>query len=99
MFNEVPCIAGFINDVVVVVEDGDREFVAAQIFPSILDRVQFWRVGRQAKNGSAAISQRRFRGTMFAGSTLETNRWSSRKEDFWFIVAARSEDETEIRAG
>ncbi len=28
---EVPCAAGFINDVVVVVEDGDREFVAAQI--------------------------------------------------------------------
>gem|GEM_PF-5156832 len=26
-------------------------------------------------------------------STHETNSGSSRKEDFWFIVAARSEDE------
>ena len=32
-------------------------------------------------------------------STHETNSGSSRKEDFWFIVAARSEDEAEIRAG
>jgi hypothetical protein len=35
LFKEVPCVAGFINDVVVVVEDGDREFVAAQIFPNV----------------------------------------------------------------
>jgi hypothetical protein len=41
LFNEVPCIAGFINDVVVVVEDGDREFVAAQIFPDVFDRIEF----------------------------------------------------------
>ena len=34
---------------------------------------------------------------MFRVSTPETNRGSSRREDFWFIVAARSEDETEIR--
>src|SRR5450755_904836 len=36
---------------------------------------------------------------VFPVSTLETNCGSSRREDFWFIVAARSEDETEIRAG
>ena len=36
---------------------------------------------------------------MFPVSTLETNRGTSRREDFWFIVAARSEDETEIRSG
>jgi hypothetical protein len=29
----------------------------------------------------------------------ETNRGTSGREDFWFIVAARSEDEAEIRAG
>jgi hypothetical protein len=32
-------------------------------------------------------------------STLETFLAVSRREDFWFIAAARSEDETEIRAG
>ena len=36
---------------------------------------------------------------VFPVSTPETNRGTSRREDFWFIVAARSEDETEIRAG
>jgi hypothetical protein len=32
-------------------------------------------------------------------STIETDQRFSGKEDFWIIVAARSEDETEIRAG
>src|SRR5271166_6575618 len=36
---------------------------------------------------------------LFPVSTPETNRGTSRGEDFWFIVAARSEDEAEIRAG
>jgi len=32
-------------------------------------------------------------------STRETFLAVSRREDFWFIAAARSEDEQEIRAG
>ncbi len=32
-------------------------------------------------------------------SIHETNFGFSRREEFWFIVAARSEDETEVRAG
>ena len=36
---------------------------------------------------------------MSAVSVFETARGFSRREDFWIIVAARSEDETEIRAG
>jgi transposase len=32
-------------------------------------------------------------------SAFETDGGLSRTEDFWFIVAVRSEDETEIRAG
>src|SRR5258707_13986716 len=36
---------------------------------------------------------------LFAVRAHETKLGSSRREDFWFIVAARSEDETEIRAG
>jgi hypothetical protein len=36
---------------------------------------------------------------LFAVSALETNWGTSRREDFWFIVAIRSEDEAEIRAG
>lgn len=49
MFEEVPCVAGFIDDVVVVVEDGDREFVAAQIFPDVFNRIEFGSVGRQTQ--------------------------------------------------
>jgi hypothetical protein len=45
---KAPCGAGFVDDVFVAFEHGDGEFVAAQIFPNILDRVQLWRVGRQA---------------------------------------------------
>ena len=37
-------------------------------------------------------------GPLSAISAFETARFSTR-EDFWIIVAARSEDETEIRAG
>src|SRR5260370_41302709 len=51
LFKEVPCVAGFINDVVVVVEDGDREFVAAQIFPDVFNRIEFRSVGRQTHKG------------------------------------------------
>ena len=51
MFKEVPCVAGFINDVVVVVEDGDREFVAAQIFPDVFDRIEFRSVRWQTHKG------------------------------------------------
>ena len=48
MFEEVPCIAGFIN---YVVEDGDREFVAAQIFPDVFDWIELRRVGWQTDKG------------------------------------------------
>jgi hypothetical protein len=36
---------------------------------------------------------------VFGVSTIETDQRFSGREDFWIIVAARSEDETEIRAG
>jgi hypothetical protein len=39
---------------VVAFEHGDGEFVAAQIFPDILDRVQLWSVGRQADERDVA---------------------------------------------
>jgi hypothetical protein len=51
LFKEVACVAGFINDVVVVVEDGDREFVAAQIFPDVFDWIELRRVGWQTDKG------------------------------------------------
>ena len=38
-----------INDVVVVVEDGDGEFVAAQIFPDVFDGIEFGSIGRQVQ--------------------------------------------------
>src|SRR3954468_5910966 len=36
---------------------------------------------------------------VYAVSARETDRGYSGREDFWFIVAIRSEDEAEIRAG
>ena len=36
---------------------------------------------------------------VFAVSACETDWRVSRREDFWFIVAIRSEDEAEIRTG
>ena len=36
---------------------------------------------------------------MYAVRARETDRGYSGREDFWFIVAVRSEDEAEIRAG
>jgi len=51
LFEEVPCVAGFINDVVVVVEDGDGKFVAAQIFPDVFDRIEFRGIGWQTHKG------------------------------------------------
>src|SRR6202022_5181907 len=40
-------VAGLVENVVVTVEDGDREFIATQIFPDVFDWVEFWPVGRQ----------------------------------------------------
>ena len=48
---EHPSLAGLIDDVVVAVEDGDGEFVAAQVFPDVFDRVEFRGVGRQGNEG------------------------------------------------
>ena len=47
MGEECPGLAGLVDNIIVVFEDCDREFVAAQIFPDIFDRVEFGCVGRQ----------------------------------------------------
>jgi len=51
LFKEIPCAAAFNNDVVVVIEDGDREFVAAQLFPDVFDRIEFRSVRWQTRKG------------------------------------------------
>ena len=48
---EVPGFAAGVDDVVVAVEDGDGEFVGAQVSPDVLDGVQFRSVGRQVQEG------------------------------------------------
>lgn len=67
MFEEVPCIAGFIDDVVVVVEHSDREFIAAQIFPDVFDRIELGSVGRQSHKGDVFGDRQRL-GYMIAGA-------------------------------
>src|SRR6202040_2490745 len=56
-----------INDVVVVVEDGDGEFVAAQIFPDVFDRVEFGSIGWQAHQ-SDVFGDRKRGSKMVAGA-------------------------------
>jgi hypothetical protein len=48
---ECPGVASLVDDIVVAFEDCDREFVAAQIFADIFDRVEFGCVGRQMDEG------------------------------------------------
>jgi hypothetical protein len=67
LLKEVPCAAGFINDVVVVVEDGDGEFVAAQIFPDVFDRIEFGSVGWQTDKGDV-FGDRERGSNMIAGA-------------------------------
>ena len=42
-----PIEAAMIDDVVVAFEDPVREPVVAHILPNVLDRIEFWRLGRQ----------------------------------------------------
>src|SRR5260370_10925022 len=67
LLKEVPCAAGFINDVVVVVEDGDGEFVAAQIFPDVFDRIELRSVGWQTDKGDVFGDRERC-SNMIAGA-------------------------------
>jgi hypothetical protein len=46
---EIPGLTAFIDDVAVVIIDGYGELVLSQVFPDILDRIEFWRVGRQGQ--------------------------------------------------
>jgi hypothetical protein len=64
---EVPGAAGFIDDVVIVVEDGDGEFVAAQIFPDVFYRIEFGSVGRQTDK-SYVFGDRERGSNMIAGA-------------------------------
>jgi hypothetical protein len=57
LFKEVPCVAGFIYNFVVPVEDGDREFVAAQIFPDVFYRIEF-RSAKPLSTGPSASIRR-----------------------------------------
>ncbi len=66
---ECPGVAGFVENVVVAVEDSGREFVAAQIFPDIFDWVEFGRVGRQGDEGDV-VRDRKVFGDVIA-STIE----------------------------
>jgi hypothetical protein len=39
------------DDVLIVMKDGDGELVLAQMFPDVLHRIEFWRVGGQRQQG------------------------------------------------
>jgi hypothetical protein len=67
LLKEVPCAASFMDDVVVVVEDGDGEFVAAQIFPDVFDRIEFGSVGWQTDKGDV-FGDRERGSNMIAGA-------------------------------
>jgi hypothetical protein len=46
---EVPSLAAGLDDFFVIVEDGDGEFVGAQVGPDVFDRVQFGGIGWQVQ--------------------------------------------------
>jgi hypothetical protein len=48
---EIPGLAAFIDDVLVVIIDGDGELVLSQVLPNVLHRIEFWRIGRQGQKG------------------------------------------------
>src|SRR3954451_3384809 len=55
--------------------------------------------GRDTSPRRSLRSCARWTCWLYAVSARETDRGYSGREDFWFIVAIRSEDEAEIRAG
>ena len=46
---EIPGLAAFVDDVLVVIKDGDGELVLSQVIPNVLHRVELRRVGRQGQ--------------------------------------------------
>lgn len=64
---EVPGIACFVDDIIVVAEDGDGEFVAAQIFPDVFDWIEFRGIGGQADKCDVVRDDERF-GDVIAGA-------------------------------
>ena len=64
---ERPGLAGFVENVVVVLEDRNGEFVAAQIFPDVFDRVELGCVGWQRDERDIVRNGEVF-GDVIAGS-------------------------------
>ena len=56
----VPGVTVVGDDIVVVAKDAVREPVVAQELPYILDRIEFWRAGRQRQEGDVAGTIRSF---------------------------------------
>ena len=48
---EIPGLAAFVYDVLVIIIDGDGELVLSQVFSDMLHRIEFWRAGRQRQKG------------------------------------------------
>ena len=71
---------------------------ATQPHQNLPAKVSAWQLSRFATLDPNAADSR-ISPRVFPVSTHETVCGSSRREDFCFIVAVRSEDETEIRAG
>jgi hypothetical protein len=94
LFKEVPCVAGFIDDVIVVVEDGDREFVAAQIFPDVFYRIEFRSVGWQTHKGDV-FGDRERGSNMIAGAVKDESGVAIRRAaalSFSPLAALRSSE-------
>ena len=67
----VPGVAASLDDVLVTLPDAPAELVAAEIFPDVLDRIEFGRVGWQAKQGDVFWHGQSLSGLVPAGPVAD----------------------------
>jgi hypothetical protein len=58
-----------LDDVLVIIIDGDGELVLSQVFPDVLHRIELWRVGRQRQKGDVVWGLKTCSGVV--SSTVE----------------------------
>ena len=77
---EVPCRCAGLDDCLVAVPDQGAELVVSQIFPDVLHRVQFRRVGRQGQQRDVVGHAQSAAGLVPAGAVAEQDGMGARRD-------------------